>query len=280
MTEQDIEDTGKSAVEYEEKRGYKNALKYSVAAVLAIGIGAGVGYFAHEGVSQHNVNKEHQELIESYGEVEALNTTVLETDNGYALGVGSGDNHPASGSFIYANAKNTASTDVTMFLDYSNPRSRDFWFANERFFKGLVESGEIKLTIKPIVSGNLYSAFAAEAQAQIMHRYPEKSWETNTSLLQLNEKFQDSSELEAEQYADTIYEELEQYHNIDDIDTELLTRGDFTHWIYDSVHDERLDENRQTPAVYVNNSMVDSSFHFDTKGLKDIIVSATEKSQE
>lgn len=281
MTEQDIQDTGDSAVEYEEKRGYKRIFILILVVILTVAMSAGVTYLIYEGYSKYNLNKEHQELLDSYGQIEPLNTSVLETDNGYALGVGSSteDNYPSSASFIYENDKHAAKKEVVVFLDYSNPRSRDFWFANERLFKGLVESGEIQVTIKPVISANLYSAFAAEAQAQIMHRHPDKSWETNTSLLTLNEHFQEEQELEPEQYVEKIDQELNQYHNIDDIDTELLTRGDFTHWIYDVTNDERVQDNN-TPLMYVDDSIVSDEFHFDTRVLKDMLVSSPENSQE
>lgn len=280
MTEQDIQDTGDSALKYEEKRGYKRILILFLIGLLTFVLSAGVTYFIYEGYSQYTLNKEHQELIESYGDIEPVNTTVLETDNGYALGVGTEDNYPLSASFIYENDKRSAKKDVVIFLDYSNQRSRDFWFANERFLKGLLESGQIQLTIKPVISSNMYSAFAAEAQAQIMHRHPQKAWETNTSLLTLNEHFQENEELEPEEYVEKINQELNQYHNIDDIDTELLTRGDFTHWIYNVTNDERVQENRNTPLMFIDDSLVSDEFHFDTRMLKDLLVSSPENSQE
>lgn len=280
MTEQDIQDTGDSALEHEEKRGYKRILMFALVGLITFVISAGATYFIYEGYSKYSLNKEHQELIDSYGNVEPLNTTVLETDNGYALGVGTGDNYPASGSFIYENDKHAAKKEVVVFLDYSNPRSRDFWFANERFFKGLIESGQIQLTIKPVISANLYSAIAAETQAQVMHRHPQKAWETNTSLLTLNEHFQEDQELEPEEYVTKISEELQQYYNINDIDTELLTRGDFTHWIYNVTNDERVQENRSTPLMYIDDSMVSDEFHFDTRMLKEMLVSSPENDQE
>lgn len=247
--------------------------------IASIGVGIGGAFLYDSYQREQDATNELNEFAESRGDLTMVNSDVVElneNDNSYALGVDSAvgsDEAPDFGTFIIRNEHNEYDRTVNLYLDYADPRSRDFFFMNQQMLRTLVENGQIELRIHPVPSYHPYSMYAAETLSQVAHRSPESFWGVSTSLLQLNEEVASvDEEVSASVFTDMIENELTRYHNIDDIDHELIVDGMFFDWLGAISEDERLTAGGVPPIIYSDGELLDSDSYYESEELRESII--------
>lgn len=259
----------------------KRRIFLSLGVVGALLLG-GAGAYGYEHFSQNNqAQTQLQEAIDARSDISAINTDVMDYsggDDSYALGVGGAGNHPSSGAFVFGSEQGEYNRVVDVYIDYSNTRSRDFFFANNAMLRGLIESSEVQLRLHAVPSDHPYSMYAAETMAQVFNMHPEKAWEVHISLLQLSEEILEMDEPSREDMLSAIESELERFHDISDVDTELIMDGMFTDWITATGSDSRLQANAYPPLVYSNGQLVNTDTYYTPDELRGNILSPAETS--
>ena len=257
----------------------KRKIILSLFAIGALVLGA-VSAFAYEYFSQtRQAQNEVQEIVESQADISSINTDVMDygsSGDDYALGVGGAGNHPESGVFIFGSDSGEYTYAADVYIDYANTRSRDFFFANNAMLRGLIESAGVQLRVHPVPSDHPYSMYAAETMAQVFHRYPDQAWEVNISLLQLSEDVLEMEEPTPEGMLNMIESELNRYHDINDIDTDLIMDAMFVDWLSATGSDQRLQGALYPPLVYSNGQLISDEHYFVPEDLRGNILSPPE----
>lgn len=280
------EDSGRlridDTIEREERSLMRKSL-FGLAIIGSIGLGVGGAFLYDSYQRDQDAVTELAEFAESRGELTLVNSDVVEYDSGgegdsYALGVGSavgGGDAPDFGTFIIGNENEEFDRTVNLYLDYADPRSRDFLFMNQHMLQTLVENGQIELRIHPVPSSHPYSMYAAEALSQVAHRHPESFWSVSTSLLQLNDEVSSiDEEVSASVFGDMIENELNRYHNIEDIDQELIVEGMFFDWLGNISEDDMLTSGGVPPIIYSDGQLLDNESYYEPEELRENIVNA------
>lgn len=272
------EESGDTDDEEESEGKPKSKLFLSLAVIVSLIAGAGGAVLYENWDRGQQAQTSLQQAIEDRNESVPINTDVLDYgDDSYALGIGSGDNYPSNGTFIFGSDEGAYDYTVDVYIDYSNSRSRDFFFSNNVMLQGLVESANAQLRIHPVPAEHPYSMYAAETMAQVMHKHPERAWEVNIALLQLSEDVLALEEPTPRDVLEMIESELNRHLDITDIDTELIMEGMFAEWIFANGSDERLQVGQYPPLVYSNGTLVESSVYYQPNNLRENILAPEEQ---
>lgn len=258
----------------------KRKIAIGVGVIVAFVVGAGGAYGYDYLTAQNEADTALEEIAGSTADMKAVNTDVVAYSNGtededYALGAGGSDNAPDSGTFVFGNENDEYERVVDVYIDYANTRSRDFFFANSSMLQGLVESGNAQLRIHAVPSEHPYSAYAAEVLAQVFAKHPDKAWEVNTSLLQLSGEILEMEDPTPRDFIDEIVSELNRYHDITDIDTELIMDAMFSEWVNAAGSSPRLDAGSYPPLVYSDGTLLDTDLYYAPEELRDNIMNAS-----
>lgn len=282
-------DTGKaeeSSLSVQEEEPEKSHwVIITVCTIVAIIAGFTGAYFYDDWNRGQSAANELNELAENTGNLLAVNTDVLdygEEDGSYALGVGNGSNHPDYGTFVFRNDTQEYDRTVDLYIDYSSQRSVDLMLVNNTMLRGLIESGNAEVRLHPVPSDHPLSLYSAETLAQVMHRHPDKVWEVNISLLQLHTELRDRGEgetISTEEILELIENELSYYHDIEDIDADLIREGMFFDWLTATAQSPDL-SGGAPPLVYSDGALVESGVYHNSEELRQNILSGPTETQD
>lgn len=159
-------------------------------------------------------------------------------------------------AFVYGNGnENENAKEVHIYIDFADRQSRDFVLLNYNLLQSLIESGKIELYLHAVPTGDVFSIYAAEVQAEAHYFAPESSWQFLRNLLRFAEKY------ETEQYSvNKLAKELASLANesgVAEIDNSGIQNGTFSSWLLSIAKDPLLARGTGLPSLYVSDTSID-----------------------